>query len=135
MRWTEEQFAEVKARMEVDADRRLQHGVELPSGMTRKPAKYRNRKVTHNGEKFDSVREMQAWKVFRTQELMGAIRSVIRQVSMPMPSSHRRIRIDFLVIENDGKHRWFDAKGFATPEFKLKSDIVKSGYGITIELI
>lgn len=129
MRWTEADLAKVNARLKGDMH------LPVPAGGVRRPAKYRNRKVQHQGQKFDSQRECDAWKAFRLQELHGGIRAVIRQVSMPMPASHRRIRIDFLIIENNGMHRWFDAKGYPTAEFKLKADIVKSAYGITIELI
>lgn len=125
MRWTEADLARVNARMQAGE----------PAPAPRKASKYRNTLVSHQGQNFHSKRECEAWKAFKLQELANGIRAVIRQVSLPIPLSKRRIRIDFLVIENDGKHRWFDAKGFETPEFRLKADIIKSAYGITVELI
>jgi hypothetical protein len=59
----------------------------------------------------------------------------VRQVSMPLPQSTRRIRIDFLVVELDGKVRWYDAKGFETAWWRSKRQQVLSAYGLTIELI
>lgn len=63
----------------------------------------------------------------------GEFRSVIRQVSLPLPSQKRRMRIDFLVIEHDGRVRWIDSKGFATKEWLVKRDEVEHAYGIKIE--
>ena len=67
--------------------------------------------------------------------LAGAIRAVVRQVSMPLPQSTRRIRIDFMLVELNGNVRWLDAKGFETAWWRSKRDQVKSAYGIEIELI
>lgn len=124
-RWTEADVARVTGKVS-------------SAGQAKKtPAKtlHGNVRCTWQEHVFDSQRERDAFVDFRTQQLAGAIRSVIRQVSMPLMDSTRRIRIDFLVIENDGKHRWFDAKGFSTKEWNLKNAMVREGYGITIELI
>ena len=128
-RWSEADLARVQAN--------LQRPPNTPRAPVpaAKPPKYRNVHVQHQGERFHSKREMEAWKAFKLQALAGGIRAVIRQVSLPMPESTRRIRLDFLVIENDGTHRWYDSKGFETSEFRLKADIIKSAYGITVELI
>lgn len=97
-------------------------------------SKYGNTKVSFQGQTFDSEGELKAYKAFKLQELAGAIRSVIRQVSMPLQGSNRRIRLDFLVVETDGRIRWFDFKGYVTPEWASKRDQVQSAYGITIEI-
>lgn len=98
-------------------------------------SKYGNTKVSFQGQKFDSEGELTAYKAFKLQELAGAIRSVIRQVSMPLQGSNRRIRLDFVVVETDGRIRWFDFKGYVTPEWASKRDQVQSAYGILIEVI
>lgn len=97
--------------------------------------KYGNTKVEFQGQKFDSEGELKAYKAFKLQELAGAIRSVIRQVSLPLQGSNRRIRLDFMTVENDGRVRWFDFKGYVTPEWASKRDQVQSAYGISIEII
>lgn len=125
-RWTEADLAKINAN--------LRGQIQHPLGQA-KPSKYHSQKTEHLGQMFDSKWECECWKRFKAAELAGGIRAVIRQVSLPLPMSRRRIRVDFLIIENNGQHRWYDAKGFETPEFKLKADVIKSAYGITIELI
>lgn len=98
-------------------------------------SKYSNTKVEFQGQKFDSEGELKAYKAFKLQELAGAIRSVIRQVSLPLQGSNRRIRLDFVVVEKDGRIRWFDFKGYVTPAWASKRDQVQSAYGIDIEII
>jgi len=97
--------------------------------------KYRNQQCTFQGLKFDSLKELEDYKAFKFQELQGAIRAVVRQVSFPLQGAERRIRVDFMIVENDGRIRFVDSKGFATPEWKSKRDQVKSAYNIEIETI
>lgn len=122
-RWTAEDLAKVNTR---------QRGA-IAAPLER--SKYGNTKVEFQGQKFDSEGELKAYKAFKLQELAGAIRSVIRQVSMPLQGSHRRIRLDFVTVENDGRIRWFDFKGYMTAAWASKRDQVQSAYGITIEII
>ena len=122
-RWTAEDLARVSSN--------LRGAIATP---LHRP-KYGNARVSFQGQKFDSQGELEAYKAFKLQELAGAIRSVIRQVSMPLQGSGRRIRLDFVVVENDGRIRWFDFKGYITPAWASKRDQVQSAYGITIEII
>lgn len=112
--------------------RRLQRASEAEAAPTRK-RKYGNAKVNWQGASFDSKHELEVFKLFELQKIAGELRAVIRQVSLPLPGSRRRLRLDFLLIENDGRHRWVDAKGFATPLWETKRDVVEQAYGITIE--
>lgn len=125
-RWTEADLAKVAPR--------LRQAIQAPTAPTRDRGKYGNSKVGFQGLLFDSKAELEEWKLLKAQELGGAIRSVIRQVSMPLPGTRRRIRIDFLIVENDGRQRWRDKKGFMTPEWAGKRQQVKEAYGIEIEL-
>lgn len=122
-RWSQQDVDSALARM---ADRVV----------AQKPSKLGNQRVQWQGQKFDSKKELRDFQTLEQQRLLGAIRSVVRQVSLPLPGSTRRIRIDFLVVENDGGHRWFDTKGgFETQLSKLKRDQVLQAYGIKVELI
>jgi len=123
------------SRMSVDEFKVLtqQKGGRV-SGQIRS-AKYGNNRCTWQEEEFASERERDAYKAFKLQELAGEIRAVAREISMRLPGSRRRIRIDFLVVEKDGRHRWYDAKGIMTQAWALKRDLVRDGYGILIELI
>lgn len=131
-RWTAEDVARVTTRLQNQIANPLK--VSGPLLPVPRP-KYGNVKVTFQGQKFESEGELEAYKAFKLQELAGAIRSVIRQVSMPLQGTNRRIRLDFVVVENDGRIRWMDFKGFVTPAWAFKRDQVQSAYGIAIELI
>jgi hypothetical protein len=125
-RWTEEDLRALLAKPPLSA-----HAVNGTSHR----AKYHNEKCTWNGLKFDSHKELEDYRNFKFQETAGAIRSVIRQVSFPLSGTTRRIRVDFMVVELDGRIRWFDSKGFVTPEWSSKRDQVRQAYGIEIEII
>jgi hypothetical protein len=123
-RWTPEDLATVQARM------------STPLPMVNNSArKYHNEPIVFQGMKFDSKHELKAWQDLELQRVAGALRAVIRQVSMPLQGSSQRIRVDFLVIDSEGRHRWLDAKGFETQAWRGKRNQVFDTYGITIELI
>lgn len=130
-RWTAEDV--------VRTNLRIRQSIEAPlgpvSGLIPPRRKYKNRTTIFQGQQFDSERECEAWKNFELQRIAGAIRAVISQISLRLPGTRRRIRVDFLVIENDLAHRWYDAKGFETSEWRLKRQQVLDAYGITINLI
>jgi hypothetical protein len=127
-RWTAEDVARVHDR--------LRQSIAAPlAPAPAKRSKYGNSKILYQGIIYDSKHELECYKAFELQRIAGGIRAVIRQVSLTLPHTIRRIRIDFLVIENDGAHRWYDAKGFMTPEWAGKRDQVKTAYGIDINLI
>lgn len=56
-------------------------------------------------------------------------------MSLPLPGSTRRIRIDFMIVEKNGAIRFYDSKGYDTPMGKLKRQQVFEGYGIEVRLI
>ena len=135
-RWTEEDVAKINAR--------IRHAVQDPLKPTPRPytfrprkyKKYGNDKTEHNGLQFDSKKEFRDWQALELQRVAGGIRGLIRQVSLPLPGAKvRRIRIDFLVIENDGTHRWYDSKGYQTAGWAVKRDLVRDAYGIEIQLL
>lgn len=130
-RWTAEDVARTGLRIRKLIDTPL----DPTSGVIPPRRKYKNRTTIFQGQQFDSERECECWKSFELQRIGGAIRSVLRQVSFCLPSTRRRIRVDFLVIEPDGKHVWYDAKGYETSEWNLKRRQVFDAFGITIHLI
>lgn len=116
-RWTEDDLARIQGRQ------------------IKQPPKYRNHRVQWQGEEFDSKRELEVFHAFEAARVAGQYRAVVRQVSMRLPGTKRRMRIDFMVVENDGSIRWLDAKGYATQDWKLKRDQVEQAYGIKIEIV
>lgn len=125
MRWTEQDLMAAKKRLYGDQAKPVTHA---------RP-KYGNERVNLGyGIPFDSKKEQRTWLQLEQQRLAGLIQAVVRQVSLPLPNTKRRIRIDFMVIENNGRPRWLDAKGFDTPIAKLKRQQVLDAYGIHVEL-
>jgi len=124
MRWSEQDLNAARQRMA---------GYDRPRPVKR--SKLRNVKVSWQGRTFDSKHELKRFQEFDQQRALGVIRSVIPQVSIPLPGTRRRIRVDFIVVENDGSIRFWDAKGdFETQMSKLKRQQIFDAYGITIEL-
>ncbi len=131
-RWTQ---ADVDAVAERASNRRLtqREVTEIATGKPKR-SKYRNERIRFQGQNFDSKHELRRWQEFEQQRTLGAIRGVARQVSIQLPGTHRRIRVDFLIVENDGRIRFVDAKGFDNALGHLKRTQVLEAYGITVEL-
>ncbi len=106
-----------------------------------KPSKFGNKKVeTPTGEKFDSRREARRFGALVIRARVGEIRNLRRQVRYPLTAHGQPICVyvgDFEYEERDGV-RWElvteDAKGFETPEFKLKAKLFAAEYGRAIRL-
>lgn len=133
-RWTEQDVARVNARL----NQKIAEPLGAAKGfekVDRRLRKYRNQPQVYQGQKFDSQRELECWKNFELQRIAGAIRAVIQQVSFALPGTSRRIRIDFAIVENDGRIKFYDAKGVVTEAWSLKRQQVHDAYGITIEHI
>lgn len=123
IRWSEEDFARYQGK-------KGKKPGPKPNGL-----KYHNHRVQWQGEEFDSKRELDTYHALEAARVAGQFRAVVRQVSMRLPGTKRRMRIDFMVVEPNGSIRWLDAKGYATPEWKLKRDQVEQAYGISIETV
>lgn len=116
---------------------RFRTEADLQAALSGKPkrSKYGATRVEWQGQKFDSRHELADWKCFEQQRLDGHIRAVIRQVSLPLSGSTRRIRVDFMIVERDGKIRFYDSKGYDTPTGRLKRQQIFEAYGIEVRLL
>lgn len=123
-RWTE---ADVRR-----AGLQIQQQIATP---LQKQPRHGNVKVAWQGMKFDSQRELEKFKEFELERLGGKIRGVMRQISIPLTGHKRRIRIDFLIVENDGRMRFVDAKGHPEREWLLKRDLIHQQFGLLIETV
>lgn len=133
-RWTALDVVKVSERLASQ----IANPLEQPKGfekVDKRVSKWRNQPVSWQGEKFRSIHELEVYKEFLLEKLAGKIRAVIREVSIRLPGCDRRMRIDFLIVDNDGRQRWVDAKGAITKEWALKSDQVFQAYGITISTV
>lgn len=94
--------------------------------------KYGNIKTKVNGVTIDSRKEARFYQDLLLQKAAGAIRGFVRQVSILLPSG-KRLRLDFVVVENDGRVRWIDVKGYITEAWAVKRAEAESALGIRIE--
>lgn len=86
--------------------------------------KYRNRRVTIDGLKFDSVREAKRYKQLAVLERAGLIDALRRQVRFPLIVNGVLVCTyvaDFTYTDESGRKVIEDAKGYATREYKTKA--------------
>lgn len=108
----------------------------------KKRSKYGNKKVTVDGITFDSQKEAKRWTELKQLEEAGAISHLERQPKFKLFCGNTPIRFDsgrqavyradfayFSASEN--KRVIEDAKGFRTPEYKLKRAIVHAMHPMT----
>lgn len=100
-----------------------------------KRSKMGNRSVVWNGIKFPSGRQLKNHQAFLAQHAAGAIRGYMSEVSIRLPGTTRRVRIDHVVVQLDGFIKWYDSKGFLTPNASLKYKQIQDAYGIEVVLI
>lgn len=100
-----------------------------------KRGKYGNHHVEYDGRKFDSKLEMKRYIDLERLKQAKLIRGFAHQVSVPLPSGKRRMIIDFMIVENDGRIRWEDAKGMPTKDWLVKRDELQHALGIEIKCV
>jgi|SRR5579885_1746013 len=101
---------------------------------TGKRSKYRSKKVKENGRTYDSKHEFNRHKENLKREERGEISSLRYHVIYPLEVNGVLIteyEADFVYMEN-GKLIVEDAKGFPTPEYVIKRNLMKAIYGIEI---
>lgn len=113
----------------------------------KKPAKYHNKKVHHNGMTFDSIREFERYQELSLMERAGVIKDLACQVVMPLSCGEgkavlskagRQLSywVDFSYYDIEQKRkRYEDVKGFDTKLSMLKIAVVEAHYGIEVEIV
>ena len=96
--------------------------------------KYNAKPTTIDGIRFDSKKEARVYQDLVLQWKAGQIRYFVRQVPIDLPGGVK-MRVDFLVMHNDGHEQWLDAKGKATRDWLNKKKIAEAIYPIKIETI
>ena len=106
-------------------------------------SKYKNRKVSYNGEEYDSVKEYRRHDELKLLQRAGKISGLERQVKFELiPSQKLGGKVveracsyiaDFTYYE-DGKLIVEDCKGYATEVFKLKKKLMLWVHGIRIRI-
>lgn len=104
-------------------------------------SKYGNRKTEHvspvvGRRLYDSAFEARHAAYLDTLVAAGELATWLPQVSLPLPDTGRRIVIDFMVVDLDGRVRFQDTKGAPpTREWLLKARILEERHGIGIEIV
>lgn len=105
--------------------------------------KYNNKKITVDGQIFDSKKEANRYKELRLLEKAGEIKDLRMQVKFTLIPAQRdeatgkvverecSYKADF-VYEEDGKTVVEDVKGFRTKEYVIKRKLMLWRYGIRI---
>lgn len=99
-----------------------------------KRAKYGNRKVVHNGQKFDSTKELRRYIDLQMLEDTGAIEDLKRQVRFKLKVKGFPVCVyvaDF-VYRRAGKKIVEDVKGFKTDKYRLKKKLMWAVHKIAI---
>lgn len=97
--------------------------------------KYRAKKIEVDGLTFDSKKEAARWFDLLNLQRAGVIVDLQRQVRFDLQGQHMPLasdkgrRLSYVadfVYRRDGTQVIEDAKGFRTPEFKLKKAILRA---------
>lgn len=103
-------------------------------------SKFKNIPVYHDGERFDSKRELAYFLDFKLLQRAGKITSLKRQPKFDCIVNDRKVcsyRADFEFIE-DGRRRVIDVKSPATAktkDFRIKKKLVEALHNITVEIV
>lgn len=106
--------------------------------MTEKPkSKFGNKKITIDGETFDSQKEYYRYCDLKLLERLGQIKDIQRQVKfelIPKQEGERAVTYiaDFVYTDRNGKKVVEDTKGVRTKEYIIKRKLMLWRYGIKI---
>lgn len=135
LRWSEDQLREVmgrRDRRDISQERRTE--IASMGGKARQ-RKYGNTPVEVDGHKFPSKKQADYYLQLQLMKAGGAIRGFACEVTIPLPSGKRFMRIDFMIVNNDLTLRWVDTKGMVTKDWAVKRDELQHALGITIETV
>lgn len=100
--------------------------------------KFRNVPTVVDGVRFDSKREARRWGELQLMERANLIADLKRQVPFALDVNGHHVCkyvADFTYLEGSGAGLTVeDVKGVQTPEFKLKSKLMKAVHGVEIKL-
>ena len=104
--------------------------------------KYKNKPVMVDGIRFPSIKEARRYKELALLERAGKIRNLTLQEPFTLIPSQRMFgkvverpvvyKADFTYYQ-DGKYIVEDAKGYRTPEYKIKRKLMLYVHGIRVK--
>jgi hypothetical protein len=109
------------------------------SDLTERPSKYRNKKTTVDGIKFDSKREAQFYSSLKQLERAGQVSQIELQKRYPLSVNGHAVcsyLADFAFHDAiQGRYRVVDIKGVLTKDFSIKRKLMRAIHGIEVEVI
>lgn len=115
----------------------IKKGRELLSqrgGASATPSKYHAERTEYNGIRYDSKREARYAAELTLRVQAGEIKGFIVHVPFHLPGGAVH-RVDFGVMELDGRVSWVEVKGKDLPMGKLKRRQVEDLFGIVVEVV
>ncbi|RVL60383.1 MULTISPECIES: DUF1064 domain-containing protein [Sinorhizobium] len=104
-----------------------------------RPSKYRNKKTTVDGIKFDSKREAQFYSSLKQLERAGQVYEVELQKPYALTVNGQLVctyKADFAFYGAIQKrNRVVDVKGVATKDFVIKKKLMRAVFGIDVEVV
>ena len=101
----------------------------------KKGNKYRAKKTTIDGIKFDSLKEAKRYSTLKLMEEQELIFNLALQVAFPISINGKHIckyMADFTYYNDKKEHIVEDVKGYKTQIYKLKKKMVEAYYNIKI---
>ena len=93
----------------------------------RKKSKYNNKSTNYNGNHYDSKFECKYAQDLDYRIDIGEVESWERQVKIPLSVNEKHIAnyyIDFKVVLSDGTIQYVEVKGYETPLWKMKWNLL-----------
>lgn len=99
-------------------------------------------KITFFGHTFDSIKEGKFYLTLKADKHEGLIKDFEMQVPYEFKFNNTLIctyYLDFMIINNSGKKRYIDIKGYRKGAtyaiFRIKKKLMQAFYGINVEEI
>jgi len=100
-----------------------------------RPSKYGNRKTVVDGITFASAKEARRYSELKLLERAGEISALMLQPRFPLKVNDQLICTyvaDFIYQDKGGSSVVEDAKGFKTPEYKLKRKLMRAVFAVDV---
>lgn len=100
----------------------------------KKPSKYKNKAVFHDGIRFASTKEGSYYLLLKNKRSKHEVQFFLMQVPFRLPGQSKYLA-DFMVVYADGNIEFIDVKGRDTAMSILKRKQVKDLYGVDVVIV
>lgn len=96
--------------------------------------KFKAKKIELDGINFSSKLEGRWYSIIKEMKESGELLFFLRQVPFHLPGNVV-YRADFMLFYTDGNTEIWECKGFETPEWRIKKQLVESLYPVEIKVV